>query len=272
MSLTTKKLSKATMNNIQQKPKKHILSFSGGKDSTALLLRMLEAGRKIDDIVYFSMGDWEWPEMIEHIESVKKSIKPLKITTLVGENDKYELIKKRGFPNQFLRWCTTEKQNAIRKYLKKYNDFACIEYIGIAYNERERTAKKYLKKKRVVFPLIDWELTEEDNLEYCYSRGYMYSNLYDELPGKRMSCWCCPMQTIGDIRNLYFNHPDLWDKLRKMQTVSHQAFRMGGWNVFRLEERFWAEKFAARREAWTLKKISRNYCQGLAVFQTNGNL
>ena len=46
---------------------KHIVSFSGGKDSTAMLLMMLERGWPVDDIVYFDCGDWEFPQMHKHI-------------------------------------------------------------------------------------------------------------------------------------------------------------------------------------------------------------
>jgi len=52
---------------------KHIVSFSGGKDSTAMLLRMLENGMKIDEIIYCDTTK-EFPNMIEHIEKVKKYI------------------------------------------------------------------------------------------------------------------------------------------------------------------------------------------------------
>ena len=34
----------------------NIVSFSGGKDSTALLLMMLERGMRVDDIVCVDMG------------------------------------------------------------------------------------------------------------------------------------------------------------------------------------------------------------------------
>ena len=46
---------------------KHVVSFSGGKDSTAMLLMMLERGWPVDDIIYFDCGDWEFPQMHEHI-------------------------------------------------------------------------------------------------------------------------------------------------------------------------------------------------------------
>ncbi len=46
---------------------KHIVSFSGGKDSTAMLLMVIEYGMQIDDIIFCDTGK-EFPEMYEHIK------------------------------------------------------------------------------------------------------------------------------------------------------------------------------------------------------------
>ncbi|WP_147369010.1 phosphoadenosine phosphosulfate reductase domain-containing protein, partial [Fusobacterium necrophorum] len=62
---------------------KHIVSFSGGKDSTAMLLMMLEKKLKVDDIVFLDTGV-EFPEMYEHIEKIEKNINR-KITKLKAE-------------------------------------------------------------------------------------------------------------------------------------------------------------------------------------------
>ena len=53
---------------------KHIVSFSGGKDSTAMLLRMVEENMQIDDIVFCDTGK-EFPQMYEHIKKVEEYIK-----------------------------------------------------------------------------------------------------------------------------------------------------------------------------------------------------
>ncbi len=39
-----------------EKPKLHIVSLSGGKDSTAMLLRMLEEGMPVDIILFCDTG------------------------------------------------------------------------------------------------------------------------------------------------------------------------------------------------------------------------
>ena len=99
--------------------KKHIVSFSGGKDSTAMLLRMVEEKMNIDEII-FCDTTVEFPEIYNHIEEVEKYIK-IPITKLkTQENFEYYLLnyeKKKGkakgqlgysFPDYRNRWCTSK--------------------------------------------------------------------------------------------------------------------------------------------------------------------
>ena len=48
----------------------NVVSLSGGKDSTAMLLMMLERNEDIADIVFFDTG-WEHPEMYDHLEKLE---------------------------------------------------------------------------------------------------------------------------------------------------------------------------------------------------------
>lgn len=94
-----------------------IPSFSGGKDSTYLVLRLHELGIKMTDIVYFDTG-WEFPHMEAHIAQVEDIIKQ-KITRLVPR-ESFDFIFARkartrnvqntrrgyGWPSAMRRWCT----------------------------------------------------------------------------------------------------------------------------------------------------------------------
>ena len=51
----------------------NVVQFSGGKDSTAMLLMMLEKNMPIDDIIFCDTGK-EFPQIYEHIEKVDKYI------------------------------------------------------------------------------------------------------------------------------------------------------------------------------------------------------
>ena len=50
---------------------KQYLMCSGGKDSTAMVLRMIEMGEHIDEVVSCDTYK-EFPAMYRHIEKVKK--------------------------------------------------------------------------------------------------------------------------------------------------------------------------------------------------------
>ena len=55
------------------KPEKYVLSLSGGKDSTAMLLRLLEENRPVDLILFCDTGV-EFPQMYEHINRLETYI------------------------------------------------------------------------------------------------------------------------------------------------------------------------------------------------------
>lgn len=214
---------------MNEKPKLHVVSFSGGKDSTAMLLRMIEEKRPIDIILYCHIRGLEFPEMEDHIKKVEEYI-GRKITVLESEKDfmYYASEHKRivrsdkipgvkpgdiaygyGYPSIFRRWCTSKlKTEVIANYLKEFREkYELIEYVGIAYDEPQRERDK-------VYPLIDWKMTEADCLEYCYSRGFDWGGLYEIWD--RVSCWCCPLQSLDDFRKLKTHRPELWNRLKEM--------------------------------------------------------
>ena len=67
---------------------KHIVSFSGGKDSTAMLLMMLEKDIAVDDIIFCDTGV-EFPALYQHVEEFERYI-GRKITRLKWEGGSYE--------------------------------------------------------------------------------------------------------------------------------------------------------------------------------------
>lgn len=62
---------------------KYIASFSGGKDSAAMLLLILEKGLKLDDIVFIDTG-LEFKEIYDIIDDFEKRIN-FKITRIKAE-------------------------------------------------------------------------------------------------------------------------------------------------------------------------------------------
>jgi len=189
---------------------KHIVSFSGGKDSTAMLLRMIELGMPIDSIVCVHCSSWEFPQMIDHILKVKAYIN--RIIDVRKPSTEFDvLIKKYGIPNMKYRWCTGYKSNALYKGLKKTET---IVYTGYAYDEKKRFKSLSMRGYKQIAPLIDWQWTEKDCLEYCYSKGFTWHGLYEKFD--RVSCWCCPFKNSKELKNLEKYYPDLWQKRKEM--------------------------------------------------------
>jgi len=220
---------------------KHIISFSGGKDSTAMLLMMIAKGMQIDKVICVDTTK-EFPAMYRHIAKVQK-ICPIKIE-IVKINYNYcfsEHIKTKGknkgkkgygFPDFKNRWCTALKRNATKKIQNKIND-KVIEYHGIAYDEKKRCNKN--KGRTIRYPLVEWKITEKQALKYCYSKGLNWEGLYEKF--HRVSCWCCPLSRIGELRTLYNNFSELWKELVKMDKKSYRKFR-GDYSVNELSEKF----------------------------------
>ena len=210
------------------------VSFSGGKDSTALLLRMLEEGMPID-IILFNETGLDFPEMEAHIEKVEQYIKrytDIGITRIKPEkpfeyyfleheihhrknsalNEKFGATHKGyGWAGPKMRWCTNRlktqpRERFLRELRKKYN---VIEYVGIAADEQYRLKRKNNQRENCRHPLVEWGMTEADCLQYCYDRGFDWGGLYEKF--SRVSCWCCPLQPLSELRILYHEFPDLWE-------------------------------------------------------------
>ncbi|MCY6958844.1 phosphoadenosine phosphosulfate reductase family protein [Clostridium brassicae] len=222
---------------------KHIVSFSGGKDSTCLLLKMIEKNMQIDEIIMCDTG-MEFPEMYEHVDKVSKMINR-KITILKAEKSFEHMMlehKKRNgkigyaWPSMMNRWCTSYlKKDVVRRYLRQYEkqSFKVTEYHGIALDEAHRAEKN--KEKNVKYPLIEWGLIEKDCLSYCYFKGLNWNGLYKQF--KRVSCWCCPLQSLRELKSLYKYHRPLWEQLKDMDKQSWNKFRLD-YTLEQLEERF----------------------------------
>ena len=91
------------------------------------------------------------------------------------------------------------------------------------------------------YPLIEYGITEADAIKYCRKLGYTWGGLYDIF--NRVSCWCCPLQSIKDLRKLRKHRPELWAKLLEMDArqPSHSPGFKDYWRVQELEDRFGIE-------------------------------
>ena len=238
------------------KPKWIVVNFSGGKDSTALLLRMIELGEHIDEIVCCDTYK-EFPGMYRHIAKVKEVVTPLDIKFTELRNDKsfdYFMFDhrpkprpgnepKEGYywPCTRSRWCTSKlKTDVVNRYFRELNKTYDVIYcLGIAADEQYRLERDSNKQSNKRFPLVEWGWSEKDCLEYCYSKGYDWEGLYKLF--SRVSCWCCPLQPLAELRKLNEHFPELWEELKDMDNRTWRKFKWD-YSVQELETRFDLER------------------------------
>jgi 3'-phosphoadenosine 5'-phosphosulfate sulfotransferase (PAPS reductase)/FAD synthetase len=245
----------------------HAVSLSGGKDSTALLLLMIERGMPIDAVISADTG-MEFPEMYDHLAKVDDYLfreRGIHVTTLRHPHgfewlmfeepkQKKSSLENRarmgvppygnGWPGIRVRWCTGQlKTHLITKEVNRLKkEKNALHYVGIAADEAWRC-------KGEVYPLVEWGITEAEALQACYDRGFDFGGLYEIY--HRASCWCCPFQRIDELRKLRQHHPALWAKLLDLDNRAIAQFGdnpLGkfkqNWTVAALDARFAAESAA----------------------------
>lgn len=223
---------------------KYISTFSGGKDSTAMILLILEKGLPLDEVIYAKVP--EFGEIENFIKIFKEFIESKGIKFTILESDKtfeqmfYTKRKSGKFKGTIVGWPLTRccwvhdrmKSIPLNRYLKKIGEH--IQYIGYAYDE-ERRYKKYLDDHTKSFPLVDYKITELDTIKYLKSKGW-YNPRYWWF--ERMGCYFCPKQKLSSLEMVYRQYPSLWKKMLKLDRDSPVSFRADGTTIKDLDVRF----------------------------------
>lgn len=235
---------------------KYIASCSFGKDSLAMVLRLLEENKPLDEVIFYDTG-MEFDSIYRNRDRIKELLfqKHIRYTELSSKNTflfdmfirpvKYRNPENHKYPYHYgyewcggcARWGTSGKLATIKKHYKDtYGDEEIFEYVGIAYDEPSRIKNEVQK----LYPLIEWKMTEKDCLQYCYDKGFNWKEnnieLYDVLD--RVSCWCCRNKNLKELKNIYMYMPEYWQKLRGIQSRIDSPMKGVGKSVFDLEERF----------------------------------
>lgn len=231
---------------------KYIASVSFGKDSLAMLLKLIENNKQIDEVVFFDTQMefgciYNIKSKVEHLLREKG----FKFTTLTNSKPfihlmlEHEINHRNGTSSCGYKWCggscrwfTTYKTNTIKNYLKRRygNDYR--EYIGIAFDEPQRIEKALSKGK--LLPLIDYEMTEYDCLNYCHEKGFYWlengKELYDYLD--RVSCWCCRNKNLKELRAIKEHFNVYWLALCELERRCGMSMKN---KPLKMYEKDWSE-------------------------------
>lgn len=202
-----------------------VVCFSGGKDSTAMLLRMLE----LDDPenypvtrIVFADTTFEFPELYEYLDRVQAFLdvhypdRGLVIEKVHSENTWDDWFygvstrgaskgKQRGAPlKAYPCWWSREAKITPIQRASVGHDF---QFVGIAYDEQQRISPKAISEG-VRYPLNEWKWTEADCMDYLdhHGIGLVLYNSFD-----RIGCFHCPKQHPSSWMEVWKQYPDLWE-------------------------------------------------------------
>lgn len=205
-------------------PTRHILSLSGGKDSSALAVYLRD---RIPDLEYvFCDTEQELQETYDYLGKLEAYLGK-KITVLKHEGKGFdELLKaRRGFlPSANVRWCTEYLK--IKPFEKYIGDTPCYNYIGIRADELHR--KGYISTKPNItarYPFIEDGITKAGVVRILEEGGLGLPSYYEWR--SRSGCYFCFFQQRIEWVGLLENHPDLFEKAtgyEKEDTVTGEKY------------------------------------------------
>ena len=213
----------------------HIVQFSGGKDSTALVLWAKENLPEFTAV--FCDTGHEYADTYDFIDYIDTTLLDGKLVRLPSEG-MLALVKRKGrVPSTQARFCTQElKIKPFLDWLVTLRDDRTI-YQGIRADEsvsRSRMQQEvwsddfdcWIKR-----PLFDW--TAEQVFDLHRKHGIVPNILYSR-GASRVGCAPCIMCNHGELRRLSRTMPEVWDNIAALEAAAGRSFFKPGY----IPERF----------------------------------
>lgn len=223
---------------------KHVVGLSGGKDSTALALWLVENEPRQYEFICNATGN-ELPEMAAHWrrleEMLGQPIKPVRHSTdLLGLCEDISML-----PNFRARWCTRIlKIEPTIEYMESL-PAGSVLYVGLRADEEERRGL-FGEDLKVRFPLREQGWDEARVWAYLAEKGVC-------IP-RRTDCALCFYQRLDEWHTLWREHPEEYAKGIAIEERIGHTFRSPGRDTWPASLKDLAGEFARGRP---LRKTAR---------------
>jgi 3'-phosphoadenosine 5'-phosphosulfate sulfotransferase (PAPS reductase)/FAD synthetase len=225
---------------------RHVVGLSGGKDSTALALLLVEREPRQYEFICNETGD-ELPEMVDHWKRLEDLLKTEIIRVRHERNLDEEIRKQNMLPSVFARWCTRIlKIEPTIRYMDSLPDGSTL-YVGLRADEEIRRGI-YGEDMLIRFPLREWGMDEAAVWKALDDRGVC-------IP-QRTDCAKCPYQRLGEWRDLWQNNREKYIEAVQMEDELGATFRSPGRDTWPADLRSLAQEFDSGRKLREYKRAT----------------
>ncbi len=190
------------------------VSVSGGKDSLATLLLVLEAGFR-PKLIFTDTG-LEFPETLENVRRTAEKYGLELITEDAGDAF-WRALEHFGPPAKDFRWCCkTCKLGPMARLIREHFPEGVLSFIGQRqYESSQRYGKGNVWRNPWVpgqvgaSPIQNWPSLLV--WLYLFQQNAEYNPLYGQ-GLERIGCWLCPATDMGEFEDIekYSEHNERW--------------------------------------------------------------
>jgi len=178
------------------------ISFSGGKDSTALLSLAVEAlpKRLIRGIVFIEVTGNTHELNIHYVYELceRLGVSDLLMHLRRDDLEFFDALIRWGIPMRVHRWCFNEFKNSVFQWVKPPIFLAGVKHSDSARREKLDWSRPRVWNGRVVYSPI-WFWKTEDVVNYLRSRNIPLNPCYG-IYGHSGNCMYCPFHSKMMIR------------------------------------------------------------------------
>ncbi|ELH0788540.1 phosphoadenosine phosphosulfate reductase family protein [Salmonella enterica] len=224
-----------------------VSNHSGGKDSQAMLIKLLDAipARQLV-VVHASLGSVEWPGALELARDQARAA-GLPFIVATARKTLLEMVVRRfenrpevpSWPSASTRQCTSDLkrgpiQREVRRYAKANGFKVIVNCLGLRAQESPGRAKRRPFRKNEtdsnsVLTWYEWlpvhELKTDEVFSVIREAGQKPHYAY-ELGNERLSCVFCIMASRNDLKNGATCHPELLEQYAELETRTGYTMHM----------------------------------------------
>lgn len=233
------------------RPTRHVLGISGGKDSAALAIYLRDRVPQME--YFFCDTDKELPETYDFLARLEAYLgKPIARLNAERGFDHWLRIYGGYLPSSRMRWCT--RQLKIKPFEAWIGDDPAVSYVGIRADEDRDGYVSTKENIRAVFPFKEDGITIEDVHRILDESGVGLPKYYEWR--SRSGCYFCFFQRNVEWIGLKERHPDLFELSKQYEKAGPPGEPGFTWNA--------GESLAQIEEPGRAAEIRSRYAEATA--------